>query len=173
MKKKDKGVYLKKDRDVGLAHRLMDRDINEVDWESLSLDAKGAMVQQILVSANIEAYGTRLPKRIKHKNRKLKRLQQKHRQVAQVEQRQSVAKMNNMINGVIWEESNQIQLVKAVTENADLGDEIRKQRMIIQDKLAKNKRLKDSYTGDRFWRLAKRVTKNKGLITALKAPDGR
>ena len=29
---KDKGVYLKKDRNVGLAHRIMDRDINAFDW---------------------------------------------------------------------------------------------------------------------------------------------
>ena len=75
-----------------------------------------------------------------------------------------------MINGVILEESDQSQLI---TENADLGDEIRKQCLIIQDKLAKNKRFKDNYTGDWFWRLEKRITKNKGLITALKAPDGR
>lgn len=78
-----------------------------------------------------------------------------------------------MLNGVVLDECDQTLLVTAVTENADLGDEIRKQRMVIQDKLAKNQRLKDSYTGDWFWRLAKRVTKNKGLFTALKAPDDR
>ena len=37
---KDKGIFLKKDRHVGLAHRIMDRHINEVDWDSLSLDEK-------------------------------------------------------------------------------------------------------------------------------------
>jgi len=58
--------------------------------------------------------------------------------VAQVEWRLSVAKINNMFNGVVWDECDQTLLVKAVTENADLGDAIRKQHMVIQDKLAKN-----------------------------------
>ena len=47
-----------------------------------------------------EAYGTRQPKRVKHKNRKLKRLQQERRHVAQVERRLSVAKINKMLNGL-------------------------------------------------------------------------
>lgn len=58
--------------------------------------------------------------------------------MAQVEQQLSVAKINNMLNGVVLDECDQTLLVTAVTENADLGDEIRKQRMVIQDKLAKN-----------------------------------
>ena len=29
-----------------------------LDWDTLSLDEKGVRVQQILVSANTEAYGT-------------------------------------------------------------------------------------------------------------------
>ena len=49
-----------------------------------------------------------------------------------------MAKINNMLNGVVWDECDQTLLVKAVTENADLGDAIRKQHMVIQDKLAKN-----------------------------------
>ena len=170
---KKKGLFLKKDRDIGLAHRIMDRHINEIDWDSLPLDEKLVNVQQILVSSNVEAYGTRQAKGVKHKNRKLKRLQQERRRVAQVERRLSVAKINKMLNGIVWDECDQTLLAKAVTENADLGDEIRKQRMVIQDRLAKSGRLKDSYTSDRFWRLAKRVTKNKGLFSALKAPDGR
>ncbi|XP_023345051.1 uncharacterized protein LOC111714221 [Eurytemora carolleeae] len=170
---KKKGLFLKKDRDIGLAHRIMDRHINEIDWDSLPLDEKLVNVQQILVSSNVEAYGTRQAKGVKHKNRKLKRLQQERRRVAQVERRLSVAKINKMLNGIVWDECDQTLLAKAVTENADLGDEIRKQRMVIQDRLAKSGRLKDSYTSDRFWRLAKRVTKNKGHFSALKAPDGR
>jgi len=42
---KVKGIFLKKDRDVGLAHRIMERHINEVDWDSLSLDEKVVNVQ--------------------------------------------------------------------------------------------------------------------------------
>ena len=71
----------------------------------------------------------------------------------------SVAKINKMLNEVVWDDCDQTLLVKAVTENADLGDEIRKQHMVIQDRIAKNERLRDSYTSDRFWRLAKRELK--------------
>ena len=170
---KAKSIRLRGDRDLKLAQDIMDREIDKVDWKSLSLDEKGESVQRILVAANVEAYGTNPLKRKPRRNKDLKRLQSQRRGAAKEERRLSVLKANKLINGLIWSEADQIQLISSVTKCADLGDEISKKRMVIRDKLAKNGKLKEECSRDRFWRLAKRVTKNKGLLSALKAPDGR
>ena len=121
----------------------------------------------------MEANGANPLKHKPQRNKELKRLQVQQRGAAKDERRLSVLKANKLIYGLIWSESDQIQLISSVTKCADLGDEISKKRMAIKDKLAKNRKLKEECSRDRFWRLAKRVTKNKGLLSALKAPDGR
>ena len=75
----DKGVFLRQDRDVSIAMRVMDKAIEDTDWEGLTLDEMGRRIQEILVSSNIEAYGNVQLGGRRHKNRPLKRLRQAKR----------------------------------------------------------------------------------------------
>ena len=79
---KAKSIRLRGDRDLKLAQDIMDREIDKVDWKSLSLDEKGESVQRILVAANVEAYGTNPLKRKPRRNKDLKRLQSQRRGAA-------------------------------------------------------------------------------------------
>ena len=50
------GFFLSEKQDMGIAKKEMDRQMDEIDWDSLSLNEWGENLQNILISTNVTSY---------------------------------------------------------------------------------------------------------------------
>jgi len=62
------GLFLRPDRDLSKAKAIMDAYLSDCSWEDLTLDDKCVKLQEILVAANMEAYGGDKPKKSSESN---------------------------------------------------------------------------------------------------------
>ena len=53
-KPENTGIYLSDKRDMGLAQRKMDSLMDNIEWDNLSLDKWGELMQNILITANVD-----------------------------------------------------------------------------------------------------------------------
>ena len=166
----DKGVFLKQDRDVNIAMRLMDEAIDDTYWEGLTLDEMGRRIQEILVSSNIEAYGNVQLGGRRHKNRPLKRLRQAKRLADREQRKLSVLKATRILNSLEWSEEDQERLVAAAVTCDDFGAEIKRKRIELSASDYKKRMMKGLSSNENFWKFARRVERNKGKLDALKDP---
>ena len=170
---KERPLILHQERDLKTAKVIMDKAFDECDWDEISLDEKCKVFQEIIVSANLEAYGNAPRTKVKRQNKHLKRLQYQKKTADQKSKKLSLERTNIILNHGIWSEENQELLEQAVIEGGDLGTEINKKKLELAMSKSNKKRIKETLKTEKFWKVAQRTLKKKGLLTSIKDADGK
>ena len=90
---------------------------------------KCKVFQEIVVSANLEAYGNAPKPKVKRQNKQLKRLQYQKKSAKQKSKKLLVERASIILNHGIWAEEDQNSLEYAIKEGGDLGNEINRKKM--------------------------------------------
>ncbi len=57
-KAKYNGIFLSDRRDLKIAQNAMDQLMDKIEWNNLSLNEWGEVLQNILINANVDSYNT-------------------------------------------------------------------------------------------------------------------
>ena len=126
-----KGLFLRPDRNLSKAKAIMDVNLNECNWESLTLEDKCDKLQEILVAANTEAYGGEKPKKVQ-KVIRIKKLRARKQAAERNRNRLSLDRTKKKLQNQDLSELEQEQLVATAVECNDLSEEIRKKELEIK-----------------------------------------
>ena len=148
--------------------------MDEIDWDSLSLNEWGENLQNILISANFTSYNNG-PRKISKPRCtfRLKRLKAKRKEMERKEKRLSLEKVRRALANEEWTIQDQNELNVAARENQAVLEEVNKRSLELKFNKTKLLRSRTDITNEQFWRLAQKTEKKKGGLSIIKGPDGK
>ena len=124
------GIYLSDKRDMRFAQRKMYTLMANIEWDNLSLNKWGELMQNVLINANVDSYNTGPRKKTKPRNTfRLKRLKNKKKEMERIEKRLSLEKIKCALANETWTIEDQKELNVAAKENQAVLEEVNKQSL--------------------------------------------
>ena len=168
------GIFLSDRRDMKIAQREMDQLMDKIEWDNLSLNEWGEVMQNILINANVDSYNTGPRKKPKPRSTfRLKRLKARKKELERKEKRLSLEKIKRALANEIWTIEDQNELNFAAQENQAILEEVNKRSLELKCKKTNLLRMQSNIKNEQFWRLARKTTKKKGGLSIIKGPDGK
>jgi len=168
------GIFLSDRRDMKIAQKEMDQLMDKIEWDNLSLNEWGEVMQNILIKANVDSYNTGPRKKPKPRSTfRLKRLKARKKELERKEKRLSLEKIKRALANEIWTIEDQNELNVAAQENQAILEEVNKRSLELKCKKTNLLRMQSNIKNEQFWRLARKTTKKKGGLSIIKGPDGK
>ena len=118
-----KETYLPKTRNKQVAMDIMDKLMDEADWESMDLDGRCKKLQDILIEANALAYENDRPTHRKKQRcpNSLKHLMKKQHEADRKQTSLSSRRVTSILTSDLWTQEDQEQFKQSVIVNNELG----------------------------------------------------